>query len=877
MATAKKKTAKKGTGKRTTKKTAAKTVKKKTGKKKGARAGTGRSGAKKPARKRAARKDGLKPAPAHTALSPDRLCWRCDPDCFRFKDTSTIRPLGETVGQDRAVRAIELGVSLRSPGYNIYVSGQSGTGKMTTVTRILDQARSRCRAPRDFAYVYNFKNSYQPLLLVFPKGGGIRFHRRMDDLVRVLRKELPATLEGGTFAEQRETLAEAYIKKQKGLFVSFEEELKKNGFILSQIRMGAMSRPEIMIPVGDKAFSVEQLAILVETGQIELPGEVDLEAMKTKEAGFRKRMREVMKTSRRLNAELAERLERLERRAVSDLIGDIIADIQEEFADNEKVCAYLADLTEHILTHLTELKAIHNQEKEPRPLGAGNPGDPYLPYRVNVILDNSGTDTCSIVKETNPTYNNVFGTIERTVTHIGQTVTDFTKIKAGSILQADGGFLVLNAVDALSEPGLWKTLKRVLMHRELVIQGIEGLFQLSTVSLKPEPIRLETTVILIGPPYLYFLLHQYDEDFRKIFKVRADFDQEIRLNEEAVQKYASFVARMCDREGLRPFRPEAVARLIEHGVRAAGGRERVTSHFGEIADVIRESSFWAEQSGRKRVSGEAVERALRGRRDRIDLVEEKVRDRYREGLVLIDTGGSRVGQVNGLAVLAYGEHRFGIPSRITAAVGVGKAGIVNVEREAKLSGNTHDKGVLILTGYLRENFARKSSLGLTASICFEQSYGGVDGDSASSTELYAILSAIAGVPIRQDLAVSGSVNQKGDVQAVGGINEKVEGFFALCNERGLTGEQGVLIPESNVPDLMLREEVRRAVEKGSFHIYPISRIEQGIGLLTGAEAGEPNEKGEWPKGTLYARIQERLRELEKGSAPVRRRGARKKK
>jgi ATP-dependent Lon protease len=809
---------------------------------------------------------GLRSAAARASLEASDLTWRCDPSKLGFDDTSGVAPLHDIMGQDRAIRALRLGVDLFSPGYNIYVSGVSGTGKTSTVKKVLETIRPRCSGPRDFCYVYNFKNPYNPVLLTFTQGGGSLFARRMGRLVQILQKELPAAIESGSFAERKEALAESYLKRQKELFHSFEEELKKNGFILSQIRVGPVTRPEILIPIGDKAYPYEQLALLVESGQIKLAEGATLQEFAEKDDRFRKRMREVMKESRSLNAEMMEKIEGLERSAVDGLVDDFIDEIKQAHKENARIVEYLDDLKEHVLSHLDRLKAAGGEgDGPPDPFKTGEPVDPYLPYRVNVILDNSKTSACPVIMETNPTYNNVFGTIERTMTRWGQAVTDFTKIKAGSMLQADGGYLVLNALDSLSEPGLWKTLKRVLTYRELVIQGIEGLLQLSTASLKPEPIDVDVKVILIGPPHLYFLLHAYDEDFAKIFKIRADFDTEISLNGDAVGQYASFVAFLAGNENLKPFTCEAVARVIEYGVRRAGRRNRITSRFGEIADVIREADFWARLSEEEKVGVDSVRKALHARRDRISLLEEKVRDRLKEKIILIDTDGSRVGQVNGLAVFAHGEHRFGVPTRITAAVGVGKAGIINVEREAKLSGNTHDKGVLILSGYLREEFAREIPLSLSASICFEQSYGGVDGDSASSTELYAILSALAEVPLRQDLAVTGSINQKGDIQAIGGVNEKIEGFFHTCRERGLTGEQGVLIPEANVQDLMLAEDVRDAVAEKRFHVYPIRRVEEGIEILTGLDAGARGKDGKRPAGTLYEKVEKRLVDLQKKS------------
>ncbi len=647
--------------------------------------------------------------------------------------------------------------------------------------------------------------------------------------------------------------------------------------MLSQVKMGAVVRPDIMIPMGENLYSFEQLSTLVEVGEIELDEGIDLGELEKTYERFRAKLRAIMKESRRLNATMVERLEALDKEIAGYLVSDHIGDLKEEYAAHPRILTYLDSYREHVLDNLGALRAAHAREEDDdgsRP--ASEEESVYLPYQVNVVQDNSTTDTCPIVLESNPMYNNIFGTVERRVTRSGQTVTDFTRITAGSLLQANGGYLVLNAQDIVTEPGVWKTLKRVLINRELVIQGIEGLLQVSTVNLKPEAIDIDVTVILVGSPQLYSLLERHDEVFGKIFKVRADFDHVMPFDETSAECYGRFVAQMTEREETLPFSASGVARLMEHGVRVAGGREKISTRFGEIADVVRESSFLSRAEGADEVDGAMVERAVEERRDRFRLVEEKVRERFREGIVLIDTEGERVGQVNGLAVLSHGKNRFGIPSRITASVARGKAGIINIERESRLSGSTHDKGIMILSGYLREQFTQDIPLSLIASLCFEQSYGGVDGDSASSTELYALLSALSEVPIRQSFAVTGSVNQKGDIQAIGGVNEKIEGFFALCRERRLTGEQGVLIPASNRGDLMLNGDVRRAVKRGRFHIHAVGRVEEGIEILTGVRAGSRTARGGWEKGTIFHLVQERLRKLDasphgRKSAPARRR------
>ncbi|NNE07015.1 MAG: AAA family ATPase [Gemmatimonadetes bacterium] len=826
-------------------------TKKKTAKKKTTR--------RKASAKKTSKKKAMKRARAHSSLTPGVLKKKFPAGRFDFASTKELTPLNDIIGQDRALKALRMGVRLHSSGYNIYVSGMAGTGKLSTVNRLLDQIRPDCPALRDFVYVYNFEKSNEPILIEFPAGQGKEFASEMDRVLQMIREELPKILHGEGILEQKELLAKPFLDQQKELLTNFEKDLKSAGFELTQVRIGNMVRPEIVIPIGEEQYPFEQLAMMVEVGQMELAEGIDLEALREGYETFRKQMKKIMKESRRLSETMMKRLENLDREIVNFLIGDTLEELIEKYESHEKIVTYLQAYKENVLEYVPELKALA-EEMEGGELPAH--ADPIIPYHANLILDNSRTKKCPVVLESNPTYNSVFGSIERRILPNGQAITDFTKITAGSLLQADGGYLVLNAADALSEPGFWKTLKRILVHKQLVIQGIEGLIQLSTVNLKPEPIHVKVTIILIGSAELYFMLNRFDEDFRKIFKVRADFDNNMPVGKQTVEHYGRFVAQMSEREKTLPFVAPAVAKLLEFGVRLAGRQDKVSTRFGDIADIVRESSFWAEHHEQKSVDVKAVEHTLKERDERSNLIEEKVRERLRTGVVLLEAEGGRVGQVNGLAVLTYGEHRFGIPSRITASVARGKAGIINIEREAHLSGSSHDKGMLILSGFLREQFTQEINLSLTASICFEQSYGGVDGDSASSTELYVLLSAIGEIPLRQEIAITGSVNQKGDIQAIGGVNEKIEGFYKFCKERGLTGKQGVMIPAANVADLMLHDEVVEAVRKKKFRVYAIERIEQGIEILTGVSAGTRRKNGRFPKNTVFGAVEERLRVLD---------------
>ncbi|MFB0506501.1 MAG: Lon protease family protein, partial [Thermodesulfobacteriota bacterium] len=477
------------------------------------------------------------------------------------------------------------------------------------------------------------------------------------------------------------------------------------------------------------------------------------------------------------------------------------------------------------------------------------------------LVDNSDTKGAPIIVETAPNYRNLFGTMERIVDRSGMWRTDFSRIKAGSFLRANGGYLIIDALDALIEPAVWQTLKRTLKNGVVEMQTYDPFYVFATSALKPEPIQIDVKVIMVGDAMMYHLLYNYDEDFKKIFKVKADFDTVMDKNEEAISQYASLIHKICKEENLNAFDRSGVAAVVEYGVRLAGRQKKLTTRFHLLADVLREASYWAVKEGSQYVKDAHVERAIQKRVRRVNLVEDKIQEMIDDGMIMIDSDGAEVGQVNGLSVYNLGDYAFGKPSRITAQVAMGKAGIINIERESELSGPTHNKGVLILAGYLRGKYAQDKPLTMSASICFEQSYGGVDGDSASSTEVYSLLSSLSGIPLRQDIAVTGSVNQKGEIQPIGGVNEKIEGFFDVCKAKGLTGRQGVMIPHQNVDDLMLRKDVVKAVEEGTFHIYPVKTIDQGIEVLTGTEAGERGEDGSFKEGTVNFLIDKRLKEL----------------
>ena len=785
----------------------------------------------------------------NTPLSAEQIRWRCDVSRLKPSAKSVKESFPTILGQDRAVRAITTGLDMNYPGYNIYVSGDSGTGRNTTVNYLLEKHNVKGAAPPDICYVNNFTRPDMPTVLKFPAGEGCKFRKEMCAMIDRLGTSIPKVFESEKVQAQRDELIQQYGQKQKENVAAFEAKAKQSNFVIVQIQIGPYTRPDVLPLIGDQPVPLERLAEQVEEGRI-AQEEVDKIIERQKELSAE--LVKIFKENQKLQRELEEKLVNLDQDIVNPLISDLLDHIRDRFA-GDKVAAYLDSVLESLLANLdlfrdTQSTPEQTQEKNAR----------RAEYEVNVLVDNSTRKNAPIVFENSPTFSKLFGTIERELDPRGRWRTDFTKIRSGSLLLANGGYLVLNAMDVLIEPGVWNTLKRVLKTRKTEIQSYEPLFMIATSAVKPEPIQVDVKVVMIGDPFLYRILFDADQDFKKIFKIKADFDSEMKNEKENQLKYAEFIRRMSRSEDILEFAPSGVGAVTEFGVRLAGRRNKLSTRFNQIADLLREASYLAKKKNAKRVEAEHVEQALEESIERHNLIEEKIQEMIEQGTIMIDTEGSEIGQVNGLSVISLGDYMFGRPSRITAQVAMGRQGIINIERESALSGPTHDKGVLILGGYLRGCFAQDKPLSISASICFEQSYSGVDGDSASSAEIYALLSQLSEAPIRQEIAVTGSVNQKGEIQPIGGVNEKIEGFFKVCKLKGLTGTQGVIIPRQNVEDLMLNSEVVSAVEQGRFHIYPVEKIEQGVEILTGKPAGERKPDGSYPASTLFAEVDARL-------------------
>lgn len=793
-------------------------------------------------------------------LAPEQLRWRCDPGRFKFETTEELAegPIN-IIGQPRAMEALKLGLAVRSDGYNIFVAGEVGTGRSTAVRRQLASLERGDTAPPDLVYVYNFRVADQPRLLTFPAGKGRAFRKAMDDLVVGLRKQLPELFDSEAYRKRRSTRIDDAKEVQKERLKEFEKAVQEDGFALVQVQLGPIVRPDLMPVVAGNPVAMAQLESLVEEGKFQRREYDKLKGKYTKLTGA---MENLTKELRDLERDVRRQLLDLDRELAGPLVKAAVADACDE-CEGEKVHSYLEEVAEDILDHLDRFR----DGEEPAASGVERDRaraelrEKMLPYTPNLLVDNAETKGRPIIWETSPTYRNLFGTIERSRDTSGEWSTDHTRVKAGSLARADGGFLVLDALDVLAESGVWPALKRTLRNRVLEIQSFDPFNFFSSISIKPEPIPIDVKVLMIGTRQIYRLLYALDEDFKKIFKIKADFALETPRSADELKNYAAFVRKKCQDDHLPPFHREAVAAVVEHGARLAGRREKITTRFNDVADVIREAGYWAIQEKSKRVDGRHVDQAIAQRTRRLDLVEELFRERLADGTVLLDLEGEKVGQVNGLVILEVGDYAFGLPSRITASTAVGRTGIIDIAREAQMSGSIHTKGVLILAGFLRLRFAQDKPLALSASLCFEQSYEDIDGDSASSAELYALLSALSGVPVRQSIAVTGSVNQRGEIQPIGGVNEKVEGFFDLCRVKGLPGEQGVMIPAANVADLMLRKDVVEEVAKGRFKVLAASTIEEGIEVLTGLPAGSPGESGLWPPDSVLGRVDAKLREL----------------
>ena len=784
-------------------------------------------------------------------LKPEQLRRICDPATFDFKTTDELPYVEEIIGQPRGTRALEFGLEMRSPSFNVYVLGPAGTGRATAIERFVQSRATEDETPVDWCYVYNFAEPHRPRAIELPPGQGRAFRQDMAELVEHLRVEIPRSFEGEVYEKARSEVQQASAEKQAQIFSALEDHAREEGFALLQTPAGLSIAPLIE----GQVINPEQFA--------QLPPETQ-KTLEAKGRQLQQAVADAMRQAQQIEREARQEAQSLDQKVVAAIVAPAIQEIAEKHADSDEIRQYLEAAQADIVAHVGDFKA-QPQESPVEAMGIPMPPkDPsFLRYRVNLVVDNSQTTGAPVVIENNPSYHNLMGRVEHE-SRLGSMYTDFTMIKPGALHRANGGYLVLRASDLLGKPLAWEALKRAVKTSEIRLEELTQQYQLiATSTLEPESIPLQVKVILVGSPTLYYRLYSLDEDFRKWFKVKADFDIDMDWTPEAQRQYALFTRARCQEENLLPFDPTGVAQVVEYGARRAGDQQKLSTRFGLIADLAREASFWASRNGHAAVTAQDVRQAIEEQIYRANMIEERGQELIQQGTIMLATEGERVGQIKGLSVINVGDYSFGRPSRVTARTYAGKGNVTAIERAVNMSGRIHNKGVMTLTSFLNAQFAQKKPLSLSASITFEQTYEQVDGDSASSTELYALLSSLSGFPLKQGIAVTGSVNQHGEIQPIGGATAKIEGFFEVCQARGLTGDQGVIIPAQNVRHLMLRPEVIEAIRKGKFHIYAISAIEEGIAILTGHEAGEPDEDGNYPEGTVYHAVVQRIEELAK--------------
>ncbi len=771
----------------------------------------------------------------------------CDPAEFPFKTTAELSLTDEVIGQTRAVKAIEFGVSIKNHGYNIFVSGVPGTGRNSIARSIVKRISVDRPVPDDWCYINNFKDHDHPRAIKLPPGKGREFRRDLERFIEFMQSEIPKVFESKEYEEQKSRIVDEAEKAKEVLFADAGKSALAMGFQLTITRTGIVKIPMLK----GKPLTPQELESLSPAQRKELEEhekKVDAE------------IRDFLSKTRLLDKEAHEKVHELNRHVAHFSMGHQLDDLKERYRVNPRIPEYLVEVEEDVLNNLREF--LGQTPELPFQIEGMDKASFLERYKVNLIVDNAGTKGGPVIEEANPTYNNLVGRVERKA-RFGALYTNFTMIRSGSLLQANGGYLILNALDVLRNPFSWDALKRVIKKSEAKVEDLAELYGIATGSLKPEPIPVSLKVIMLGSPSLYYLLYYYDEDFRDIFKVKSDFDTQTAGSSDEKMRYANFVGATVKQDGLLPFDRIAVAGVVNHAVRLAGKQNKLSLRFSELSDLVREASHWATQAGSGVVTAEHVDKALEEKVYRANLIDERIQELFTEGTLMVDVSGSAVAQVNGLSVYDIGDFSFGKPSRITSRIYLGKGGVIDIEREAKLSGRIYNKGVLILSGYLGGTFAQDKPLSVSATLAFEQSYGEVEGDSASAAELIALISGIAEAPVKQNLAITGSINQKGEIQPIGGVNEKIEGFFAVCKNRGLTGDQGVIIPELNKKNLMLKKEVADAVKEGKFRIYAIKTVNDALEVLTGLPAGERKDDGTWTEGSINFLVDKRLREMSK--------------
>lgn len=788
-------------------------------------------------------------------VSYNKLKKECKPDFFKFEDTSKLTFSDDIIGQERAVKAMEFGLNIKSKGYNIFMCGMTGTGKTSYAQNIAKKMAKKSKTPDDWCYVYNFDDSNRPKAINLPAGLGKVFQKDMEEFVKVLKIEIAKAFDSEDYEREKAAIAKEYQAKKAELMEKLNKDAERQGFKVKTTNAGMYFLPVIE----GKTITEEEYANLDEEVKHEINEKSNMIQMETLE---------IIRQIKNIEKEVEERVSEWENKIALFAVGIQINDLKEKYRDYKKVLDYLEKVQEDILKNLDEFRDEELTEEQQLLLPWLKTSDESHTdkYKVNLLVDNSELEGAPVVTDYNPTYYNILGKVEHE-NEFGTMITDFTMIKSGLFHQANGGYLILQAKDVLNNIQSWEALKRVLRTGEIAIENMKeqmGLIAVST--LKPEPIPVDVKVILVGSEYIYQMLYEYDEEFRKLFKVKVDFDAEMDRNSVNMRKLAQFIGAFCNREKVPHFDRTGVAKVVEYSSRLVEDQTKLSTRFNEIVEILSESVAWAEIEGCSLVTGEHVKKAIQEKIYRSNKYDKKLLELIKEGTIMIDTEGEVIGQINGLTIIDTGDYSFGKPSRITANTFMGERGIVNIEREVEMSGTSHSKGIMILSGYIGQKYAQDMPLSLTASLCFEQLYGAVDGDSASSAELYAVLSSLAEVPIKQSIAVTGSVNQKGEIQPIGGVTEKIEGFFELCKLRGLNGQHGVIIPYQNIKNLVLNDEVIEACKEGKFNIYAVKTIDEGIEILTGKKAGTKNKNGKYPPGTINYLVYEKLKKFSKAAS-----------
>ncbi|MCM8816475.1 MAG: AAA family ATPase [Candidatus Omnitrophica bacterium] len=787
-------------------------------------------------------------------ISPENARAVCNLDWLDFETTQNLPPIEGIIGQERAARALEFGLQMEQDGYNIYVSGLPGSGRTTSVESAVREIAKKRPTPDDWCYVYNFSEPDNPKCLRFPPGMAEVFKKDMEKLIEELKIDLPRAFESKVYEEQRNAIVRKFQKIKENIISQIEEKARNASFALKHTPSGFVFVPLIE----GKPLTEEDMEKLTEETKKDI---------KTREEILVSELGEALREIRQADKAAREELEKLEHETTLFTVSPRINEMKEKYFEFPEVVKYLDEVQQDIVENPGNFEEKREIEFLPGLKLPAKESQLYK-YQVNVLIDNSKLNGAPVVKETQPTCYNLTGRIEYRPT-LGAMFTDFTMIKPGALHRANGGFLILNVLDVLRNYFAWEALKRTIKNKEIRIEDINEQFRIiNTPTLKPQPIPANVKIILIGSPLIYYLLYTYDEDFEKLFKVRVDFSSLMDRDEKGVKEYARFVSKRVKDDNLKPFHKEAVAKVVEYGSRIVGDQKKLSTRFMEISDLLREANYWAGVDSSDIVKKEHVQKAIEEKIYRSNLIEKRIEELMKEGIIMVDTEGEKVGQINGLSVITLGDYQFGKPSRITASVSLGKGGPVHIDREVKMTGTIHNKGFLILKGLLAEKFGKVFPLSFTATICFEQVYEEIEGDSASSTEYYALISGISGIPLKQGIAVTGSINQKGEVQPIGGVNEKIEGFYSLCKLRGLTGNQGVIIPEKNLTHLMLKEEVVEAMREGKFHVWAVKNVDEGIEILTGIPAGKQNEDGTYPEGTVNYIVSQRLMEFAKKAKEI---------